>query len=210
MGAKGKRTATGTVEVEVVLSKRPAHSAELVSRYAAWLKRVEEEMAEGVQVVEVWGDREWLLDDPSEVRLPFVAIVLGELECDIDMWTTGRSRPPPPFRPERALRLARPRRLVSRRVPRHVEHRPSGAVRRAGRGGANGALRSPSSFGPRLTSFRPGAEPHLLYPGRPRCPSPGRRYSSHLALFHLGASVDVHFAFSGRSDGGGWGSGRAR
>ncbi|GAA6027847.1 hypothetical protein JCM8097_001745 [Rhodosporidiobolus ruineniae] len=65
--AEGRGEGGGTVEVEVVLSKGAGHSAELVGRYCAWLERREEEREEGGGgVVRVWGEREWLTDDPGE------------------------------------------------------------------------------------------------------------------------------------------------
>ncbi|GAA6049034.1 hypothetical protein JCM3770_005449 [Rhodotorula araucariae] len=60
--------AGGTHGVQVALSKGSEHSAALVRRWLGYLRAREEREreVEGMPVLEVWGAREWLTDDPSE------------------------------------------------------------------------------------------------------------------------------------------------
>lgn len=56
--------------VEIALSKGAEHSATLVRRWADYLREEDEaaSVEEGLPVLELWGGRAWLSEDPSPVR----------------------------------------------------------------------------------------------------------------------------------------------
>jgi len=58
----------GKCGIEVAISKGPEHSAELTRKFAEYLEGEDEKEAR--PGMKAWGDRTWLLDNPSEVSCP--------------------------------------------------------------------------------------------------------------------------------------------
>ncbi|GAA5976732.1 hypothetical protein JCM11641_005676 [Rhodosporidiobolus odoratus] len=73
----------GEVGVQVALSKGAEHSAELVRSLAEWLER-EERKKGGMPAVDIWGDRQWLRDDPSDDESALLQLAdLNELSASL-------------------------------------------------------------------------------------------------------------------------------
>ncbi|GAA5838433.1 hypothetical protein JCM11251_004937 [Rhodosporidiobolus azoricus] len=70
--------------VEVALSKGEGHSAGLVGRWCEWLTSEDEERGDeergGLPVVDVWGEREWVREDPTEDELSLLDLAGDSLD----------------------------------------------------------------------------------------------------------------------------------
>lgn len=70
--------------VEVALSKGAEHSGELVRRWVQWLAGKDDVASreEGLPVLELWGERAWLSEDPSQVRVTSLSRIFALLLAD--------------------------------------------------------------------------------------------------------------------------------
>ncbi|GAA5892944.1 hypothetical protein JCM6882_006901 [Rhodosporidiobolus microsporus] len=81
-----ERERGGRTSAEVALSKGEGHSAELVRGWCGWLEAEERKLREsgygGLPALDVWGERAWLADDPSEDELSLLHLATGDNALD--------------------------------------------------------------------------------------------------------------------------------